>query len=207
MNIAAATVVQILMLALAVLLAAAFAVGAAVALRPSTLDILRRGGDRRVSMRRATRFLDVPYNIDRWFYRHHRLYGVVVGLLAVVLLAFLSFGGTGYQWLQLVDPRYREVAEIAALTARVLLWAFGLFALAIAAIVFARPSALKGVEAWANRWITPRRPFRALDREVGAPDRWVARHPRGWGIAVAAVSGACLLALLLHAGILARLGG
>lgn len=207
MNIAAATVVQVFMLALAVLLAAAFVVGVAVALRPGTLDLLRRGGDQKVSMRRATRVLDVPYNIDRWFYRYHRLYGGAVGLLAVVLLGFLSFGGAGYQWLQLFDPRYREVAEIAARAARALLWGFGVFALAIAAVVFARPSALKGVEGWVNRWITPRRPFRALDQEVGAPDRWVARHPRSWGIAVAVVSGACLLALLLHAGIVARLGG
>lgn len=207
MDIAAVTVIQVLMLALAVLLAGAFVAGAVVAIRPSTLHLLRRGADHHVSMRRATRFLDVPYNIDRWFYRHHRLYGAVVGLLAVALLAFLTFGGTSYQWLQLFDPRYRELAEIGARTARVLLWGFGVFALAIAAIVFARPSALKGVEAWANRWITARRPFRVLDREVGAPDRWVARHPRGWGLAIAAVSGACLLALLLHAGILARLGG
>lgn len=207
MNIAAATAVQVLMLALAVLLALAFVVGAVVALRPRTLELLRGGADRRVSMRRATRLLDVPYNIDRWFYRYHRIYGAAVALLAVVLLGFLTFGGTYYQWLQLFDPRYRDIAEIVAVAARALLWGFGLFALAIAAIVFARPSALKGFEAWANRWITPRRPFRALDREVGAPDRWVARHPRGWGIAIAAISGACLVALLLHAGMLARLGG
>lgn len=207
MNIAAATVVQVVMLALAVLLAAAFVAGAAVAIRPRMLELLRHGADRHVSMRRATRFLDVPHNIDRWFYRYHRLYGAAVGLLAVVLLGFLTFGGTSYEWLQLFDPRYRELAEVATRAARVLLWAFGVLALVIAAIVFVRPSALKGVEAWANRWITPRRPLRVLDRKLGAPDRWVARHPRGWGIAVAAISGACLVALVLHAGILARLGG
>lgn len=204
MTTAAAVLVQLAMLALAVLLAVSALVGIVVALKPEALERLRRASQRRREIRLSER-LNRPYNLDRWFYRRHRLYGSVAGALALVLLGYLTFGDASYRWLAAVDPRYRGVAAMLIEAARILLWGFGIFALVIATIVFVRPSALKGVEYKVNRWITPGRSA-GLDREFRGPDQWAVRHPRAWGVTVALVSLACLVALLLHADSLARMG-
>jgi hypothetical protein len=179
----------------AALLAVAGLVGLLVAVHPPLLDRLRGPGDRRVSMRRATRALDVPRNADRWFYRHHRVYGTVVILLSVVLLTALAFGSAPAAWERALAPAWGAGAGIVADTARVVLWVLGLVTLVIGVVVLVRPSALKSVERWANRWITPRRALRGLEREHRAADRWLAAHPRLWGLAMALLCGAALLAL------------
>ena len=86
MSTAAGVVIQALLLALGVMLAVALALGLAVAVRPALLERFERSSDRRYSMRELTRPLDVPHNIDPYFYRHHRLYGAAVVILAVALL-------------------------------------------------------------------------------------------------------------------------
>jgi hypothetical protein len=205
MTTAVATVlVQLAMLALAVLLAVASMVGTVVALKPAALERMRRAGQRRREARLSER-LNRPYNLDRWFYRRHRLYGTVVAALALVLLGYLTFGDASYRWLAAVESRYRGVASILIDGGRIVLWLFGIFALVIATVVFVRPSALKGIEEKVNRWISPGRSV-GLEREFRGPDQWAVRHPRAWGVAVALAGLACLLALLLHAGSLARLG-
>lgn len=207
MTAAAASLVQVGIVALALLLALAFVVAVVVAIRPALLERLRGRADRRYSMRRATRALDIPRNIDRWFYRHHRLYGAFVVVLAALLLGFLTFGTAPEAWHRAFGPDYREVAAIVVDTARIVLWGLGLFALVIGVVVFVRPSALKAFETWANRWVTPRRATRGLEREFRGIEAWLLRHARGWGIAVAVVTCLCLVALFLHMDSIARLGG
>lgn len=189
-----------LLLALILLLLVAFAVGLAIAIRPALLDRLRGVSDQRVSFRRATRPLDIPRNIDPWFYRHHRLYGAVVVVLSAFLLYFLAFGYETPAWVAVFPPEYREIALMGAEVARFLLWLVAVLGVITGTTVFVRPSALKGVEAWANHWITPRRLTRGLDREYGHPDAWASRHPRAWGLVIALSAGLVLLALLLHWG-------
>ena len=183
---------------LGVLLALTTLLGAAVAVRPALLERLRRRAERRYSLRRATRALDVPRNADRWFYRHHRVYGAVVVVLAAFLLWFLALGPESADWRRLFAPRYRELAGLFADSARFLLWLVAVFAVVIGTVVFVRPSALKALEARANRWITARRVTRGLDRERDALDEWLARRPRAWGIIAALASAACLAALLVQ---------
>lgn len=193
-----------LLIALALLLALALAVGTAIAVRPGLLDRLRGVSDRRLSFRQATRPLDIPRNIDRWFYRHHRAYGIIVVALAAFLLYFLAFGYDAPAWTAAFAGDARLAAEIAIEVARILLWFVGVMALIVGTIVLVRPSALKGVERSANRWLTPRRLTRGLEREYHQADVWVARHPRACGIAIAAAAALVLLALLLHWGAILR---
>lgn len=204
MTAVAAVLVQLAMLVLAALLAVAALVGIVVALKPTALERLRRASQRRCGAR-LSEHLNRPYNLDRWFYRRHRLYGAAVGGLALVLLGYLTFGDASYRWLATIEPRYRGVASMLIDAGRVLLWLFAIFALVIATVVFVRPSALKGVEGKVNRWISPGRSA-GLEREFRGPDQWAVRHPRAWGVTVALISLACLLALLLHAGSMARMG-
>lgn len=203
----AGLLVQALLLALAVLLGIALLTGLAVTIRPALLDRVRRTSDQRYSMRRVTRALDIPRNIDRWFYRHHRLYGAAVVLLSIALLSFLAFGRPDSAWRSLFGPENRVVGEILVDTARVVLWILSLFALAVGTVVLVRPSALKSAEAVANRWLTPRRALRIIEREYHGPETWVRSHPRGWGLAIAAASALCLLALILQLPAILRFAG
>lgn len=208
MTTIAGLLVQAGLLALAVLLGIALLTGAAVAVRPALLDRFRSASDQRYSMRRVTRTLDTPHNIDRWFYRYHRVYGAAVALLAIALLSFLAFGHPETAWRGLFGPGSRVVGEILADTARVVLWILGLFALAVGTVVFARPSALKPFEARVNRWLTPRHALRdAEQREFHGAETWVRRHPRGWGLTIAVASALCLLALILQMPAIVRLAG
>lgn len=183
---------------LAVLLAGCFLLGVAIALRPSLLQKLRGVSDRRVSMRRLTRPLDVTHDLDRLLYRHHRLIGALVVVLAVFVLLSLGLGYDARTWSGLFEPRYREIERIVFDTVRVVLWGLALFCLVVGVTVFVRPSALKRIEALSNRWWTPRRATRPLDREFHAPDQMITGHPRAWGLGIAFISGVALVALLLQ---------
>jgi hypothetical protein len=186
------------MVLVAVLLAGCFLLGVAIALRPTLLDRLRGTADRRVSMRRLTRPLDVTHDIDRVLYRHHRLIGVLVVTLSAFVLVSLGLGYDAKSWSGLFDPRYREIERIVFDTVRVVLWGLALFSLLVGVTVFVRPSALKRIETLSNRWWTPRRATRALQREFHAPDQMVSGHPRAWGLGIAFISGVALVALLLQ---------
>jgi len=208
MTTVAALLLQALILALGVLLAIAMVIGILVALRPQLLERFETRSGQRFSMRRATRLFDIPRNVDRWFYRHHRVYGAAVVVLAVALLSFLAFGQPQVAWYSLFDPGNRVAGEIVIDTARIVLWLLGLFALAVGVVVFLRPSALKAFEAWSNRWLTPRRALRNVEAaEYHGAEQWVRRHPRGWGVAVAVLSAVCLLALILQVPAILRLAG
>ena len=198
MDATTALIVNAGLTVLAALLMATAVLGAAVAVRPQLLARLRATTDRRYSLRRATRPLDVPRNTDRLFYRHHRLYGGVVIALALFLLHFLVFGERQPLWRELFPADYRDVAAMLADVARLVLWMFSVVALMSGTLVFARPSALKRLERRANHWLTPRRATRDLDREYHWIDERLARRPRLWGAATLIASLVCLLALFVQ---------
>ncbi len=190
-------VTDAIVVALIVALTLCALIGAAVAWRPGLLKHLRAFGDRRVSGRRATRSLDIPRSGDRVFYRHHRKYGAAVVLLAILVLYVLVFGDTT-RWQALFPDDYGVIRVVLVDWARIVLWLTALFALIVGTAVFVRPSALKGVERAANRWVTMRPYTYPLERTVGSFDQPVTRHPRAWGMIIACASLVTLVALVIQ---------
>lgn len=190
-------VVLSIMVVIGVLLSITLCIGTAVAVRPQWLDSLRQAGGR-LSLRRATRVLDAPRNIDHIFYRYHRAYGAVVIALAIFLLYFLSFVEVGTGWSNVLGIQDEEVLAMLGTWARFILWIFAIFALMIGTIVFVRPSALKNLEQWANRWLTPRFMMRSIQSENYFIDRGASARPRLWGVTVAVVSLISLTALYVQ---------
>lgn len=140
-----------------------------------------------VSMRRGLKPLEYPIWIERWLYRHHRITGSL--LLAAGLLFFAA----------VVFP-FGIQQPAAALPGESIFWEALLWLLTLAhgvaavlgLVILIRPSALKSLEAVANRWISTRQMGRPLENRYYGPDRWAMRHPRATGM-VLMLGGAFLM--------------
>ncbi|MBI2752896.1 MAG: hypothetical protein HYX46_05210 [Betaproteobacteria bacterium] len=138
--------------------------------------------------------LDRRKSIERPLYRHHYAFGAAVIVGAVVLLVTL--------W----ELRDHSLATgvlsgiLGAWGVRAVIltsWALAVFALGIGVFLLIRPSALKGFETAANRWIEP---FPSAGK-LGGPaaegiiTRLVLRAPRLTALLLLAAGIACLLSL------------
>lgn len=114
----------------------------AAARPPDTPDTLRG----RLLNGRLQEVFERPRRIERFIYRHHRLCGSAIVAGALVLLALLGAGQA-----RLLSTVW--LGGYGGRAAMLLVWALAAAVLVIGIIVLVRPSALKGIEALANRWI------------------------------------------------------
>lgn len=131
------------------------------------------------STRQAMRKLDQPVEVKRVVYRWHRLVGIVVLGGAFYTLDALIFG---FNTTQLVRS-FRGLGNPAILSVvveavRIFLIVGNVAALAAAAVLVFRPSLLKGLEAWADRYYTARESTEVLDVMRYQPDQFVQARPR-----------------------------
>ncbi|NJD34443.1 MAG: hypothetical protein FIA96_06355 [Betaproteobacteria bacterium] len=129
----------------------------AAARQPDKPDTLRG----RLLNGRLQEVLERPRRVERFIYRHHRLFGVAIVAGALMLLAVLGAGKPLLFWVVLPGgPSVRA--------AMVVLWVLAVAVLVIGIIVLVRPSALKGVETLANRWIQLFPATVLTPRQIGA---------------------------------------
>jgi hypothetical protein len=128
--------------------------------------------------------LNRPLETTRWFYRHHRVFGILIG------------AGAGYALWRWYSA-YRPGAAVALLDRRwvssgmdwvvpAFEWIFLLFNIAIllfALVIVLRPSLLKVPERFANAWIEMPAD-RALDRHFDPLSALLAQRPRWVGAGV-----------------------
>ena len=114
----------------------------AAARQPDKPDTLRG----RLLNSRLQEVLERPRFVERFIYRHHRLFGGAIAAGALALLAVLGAGQS--RLIGAVLP-----GGSGGRAAILLVWALAVAVLVIGMIVLVRPSALKGAEALANRWI------------------------------------------------------
>ncbi|HEX7029434.1 MAG TPA: hypothetical protein VF254_02470, partial [Gammaproteobacteria bacterium] len=161
------------------LLAACLAYAIALLMFPAATLELSAALNRRYSSRRALRSLEIPRATEPFFYRHHRLVG---GLLLAGVVAFFLLFAFGYPRDTVLEAIARETggalagavidaAEWFLLGANALI---GVFALTM----LLRPSALKPLEAWANRWVSTRQALREAEQPHEPVDDFFACHPR-----------------------------
>lgn len=142
--------------------------------------------NRWVSTRAALRPLEEQHSISRPLYRMHRLVGTLICAGALYALIVL---GTPYGEMAIVKslsgigpPRF---ASWISESLRIVLLVGNLGALLFGLVFIVRPSALKGLEAWADRRISARQATKPLEEVRLTTDRFARAHPRLVGAIVA----------------------
>ena len=141
--------------------------------------------NRWVSTRAAIRPLEEHRSISRPLYRMHRLVGALIcagALYSLVVLGMPTGESAIIKSLSGLGP-----ARFAAWLGESLRWILltgNLGALLFGIVFIVRPSALKSLEAWADRRISARRSTKPLEVAHLTADRFVRAHPRftGWVI-------------------------
>lgn len=154
--------------------------------RPALFERLNRILSRWISTRRLDRPLDRSISLEQWFYRHHRVLGILVCLGAGYI--FVYFG-------MLFDKQHalHHLASHLSIRPQMMkLLGGGLDALVLVSLTGAaaamfvglllwlRPSELRGLEERANSWVSIRRATRFLD--IPRNSRLLLRHNQrtGW---------------------------
>ncbi|MGD8743240.1 MAG: hypothetical protein PVH46_07430 [Granulosicoccaceae bacterium] len=138
-----------------------------------------------ISTRRGMKQMEIPRPQERHFYRHHRLFGLLICVGAVYTLYYflLEFDrantSQNLQQIFTIQPIYLDWLLDAG---SLILVISNLLVLVVGVIIMIRPSLLKHIEAWGNRWISTRHATYPLDYEFHGLDHLTARHPRGMGI-------------------------
>lgn len=165
---------------------AGIAVGAGLVLDPARMRQLFGFMNHRVSMRRGTRALAIPHDTQAAGQRHRHLLGASFVLLPAfslfVLLTKVDADRLAAALRLNVPPAF--AASILD-SARWLLIAGSLLAIAVGAMLIFFPKALQAIEARTNRWYSTRNMGRGGEVERMGFDAWVERHPRAMGLAIA----------------------
>lgn len=141
--------------------------------------------NRWVSTRVAVRPLEEHRSVSRPLYRMHRLVGALICAGALYALVVL---GSPYGEMAIAKslagfgpPRF---ASWLAESLRITLLAGNLAALVFGLFFIVRPSALKGLEAWADRRVSGRKATKPLEQIHVPADRFARAHPRLLGTVV-----------------------
>lgn len=177
----------ILWQSLAILLIAGALAGVVVSLllifRPHLMERANRLANRWISTQHLDQMLDRSISIEHWFYRRHRLMGILIILGACYILVYFGLlfdKSIALQRLSVYAPSWLldvllDAMALASLTGAAAALFVGLF-------LCLRPSLLRGIEESANLWISSDRAFRLLDVPRDQVERFVAGHTQrvGW---------------------------
>jgi hypothetical protein len=148
------------------------------------------------STRQAMRALDQPVEVKRALYRWHRVVGILVLGGAFFTLDALVFGfSTSALVRTFRDLGTPSVLGLAIEAARVVLIVGNVAALFAGLVLVFRPSLLKGVESWTDRYYGGGEATEALDVMRYQPDEFVRGRPKTVGVLVALGSLYVLVAL------------
>jgi len=159
--------------------------GAALVLRPVWLLHASRRVNRWIATRQVAGLLEQVVKVDRWFYRHHQISGVLLLAGAIFLIYFFT---SRFDKLRVLIGLSRAFAFplmftdvlLDAAVFSILLGA--VFALIISLFLLLRPSLLRGFEQGANQWISLRRALKPLEISRGGVDEYVFQNVQMAGV-------------------------
>ena len=157
-------------------------VGLALILFPAQVLAWGNSVNRWISTTAFFGALDLSRDHERFYYKYHRFFGGSIMILAAISIYMLAFY-TG------MDATVASLQKLAvSLFGKWLLETcyyilIGLCGLALVAglVIFVRPSLLKSLEAWSNRWIDTQGPLQRFDVVHEIPTNILPGKPRLFG--------------------------
>lgn len=141
------------------------------------------------STRKATQVLERPVEVKRLIYRWHRVVGVLVFAGSLYTLDILVFGFNTSGLVRIFrDLGNPAILSLVVETVRIFLVVGNIAALLAAAVLIFRPSLLKGLEAWGDRYYSGREASEVLDVMRYQPDQFVQARPKLVGAVVTLAS-------------------
>ena len=135
--------------------------------------------NRWVSTRAAIRPLEEHHSISRPLYRMHRIVGAMIcaGALYSLLVLGMPSGGAAMttSLSGIGTPRFSAWLSESL---RIVLLAGNFGALLFGLVFIVRPSALKSLEAWADRRVSARKSTKPLEEMHLSADKFARAHPR-----------------------------
>jgi hypothetical protein len=159
--------------------------GLALILAPSRVLAATGKLNRWISTKPFFESINRPRYHERYFYRHHCLFGLIIAAASLVCLYMLGL--------------YMEPQELVVRLVRLAQSEFGKWLLAslyyvllvslcltflIGVIVLIRPSLLKSLETWGNRWVDTDKSLEQLDEVHEIPENILPGRPRWFGLFV-----------------------
>lgn len=172
-----------------------FSVGAGLLLNPPLMQRIFQVMNRWVSLRRSTKWMNVPRDIGPTVQRHRHIIGLVIVLVAAYSLFSMADridANRLASMLRMETPRIVVTWLIDSIYWMLVVG--NLIAIATGVMLVAFPSALSRLEAHANGWHSFRRASLGADDMHTGLDRAVSRHPRASGLAIAMPA----LGLIVH---------
>jgi len=182
-DVLASVLLESLLLILGVLLALVALYGLLLLIRPNLGLHLNQSLSRRLSTPRFSLFfLDKQFHIERYFYHHAKLYGLllVVGAGYLLYRLFFDFPLEGYASV-LPDILPTDIWAWLLDALQIFLMVMAIFTLYIGLVVLIRPSNIKNLERHANRWISTRQKLPGMSDDSPALDNAAQRAPRLFG--------------------------
>lgn len=169
------------------LLGSIFALAAGLLLLLDSARAFRIGErmNRWVSTRMALRPLEEQRSISRPLYRMHRLVGTLIcaGALYALIVLGTPYGEAAIvKTLSGIGPQ--RFASWVSESLRIVLLIGNVGALLFGLVFVVRPSALKGLEAWADRRVSGRKATKPLEEVRLSPDHFARTHPRITGAVI-----------------------
>jgi hypothetical protein len=126
--------------------------------------------------------LDRPQGSEKFFYRYHIISGVLLALASLYIFVTFVWGiDRGY-----VLKIFASATANEWLTASIIFLcrAFSAVIFFIGLVIMFRPSLLKHLESWGNKWFAVDSSLKRLDVQLKAPDRVFGQQPRLMGLLV-----------------------
>lgn len=133
-------------------------------------------------------FFDVlnrPRYQEAFFYRYHRLFGIIVMISSALSFYMMTFYA-GIGKIKEVLIRLAETEFSRWLLINLYYIGIALFVLVfiMGIVIFIRPSILKPLETWGNRWVPTDEAMQKLDEVHEIPEHILPGKPRLFGILV-----------------------
>lgn len=176
---------EVLQVALFNVAALCFAVGMFLLLAPQQFLQLTGKLNRWISTDAAFDTLDRPRSADRHLYRRHVLVGAFLALGSIYMLYMFWVWYDRARVMPGLPIIYSAPASAWIYDSLIIiLRGAGVVGLVVGLVIGFRPSVLKNLESWGNRWIATDKWSKALDKQKDLPAEWFPGRPRLFGFGI-----------------------